>query len=190
VRQRQRGAVTIELAIVAPLLVLLLIGSIEVGSVLRSGMTASSAARAGVRVGASGAVGRLADHEILQSVRAGLGEVAAADIEAVIVYRADGNGAMAAGCLTASVPGQCNRYTAADLTRPATDFGGSTACSSSAPDRFWCPLARQRQQAVHGGPDWLGVHVRFRHHSLFGTYFADRSVSDRAVMQLEPEFNS
>lgn len=48
----RRGAATVELAVVAPILVLLLLGTIDVGQFVNVGQTVSNASREGARVAA------------------------------------------------------------------------------------------------------------------------------------------
>ena len=178
----------VELAVVVPVLIVLVLMSFQLGMMLRQDMTVSAAARAGARVGSSAGVDREADYEVLQAVAAGLGTIPVADIELVVVFKSDGGGQVPAACLAASQSGVCNRYTAADLTRPVSDFGDTTSCAASSPDRFWCPVDRERDQASLTGPDWFGVYVQVRNHSVAPTFLGDRSLSDTVVMRLEPRF--
>lgn len=187
-RPRERGAVLVELAIISPLLILLVLMGTETGMVLRDHLTISAASRSGARVGSSSGVARLADHDVLQAVAAGLGSVPTSDVELVIVFEPDAGGQMAPACRTSSQNGLCNRYTGADLARPSSDFTGTTSCTGSSPDRYWCPLLRERDQASVDGPDWFGVYVQIRHRSLAQGFMGDRSLSNTTVMRLEPRF--
>lgn len=187
-RRRERGAILVELSIVAPFLIMLVAMGLELGLVLRDHMTVASAARSGARVGSSAQTTRLADYELLQAVGAGLGSVDPADVEAIVVFKPDASGHMPSTCRTHSVNGRCNRYTAVDLSRPATDFTGVSTCLGSAPDKAWCPLDRIRDQASATGPDWLGVYLQIRHRTAVPAFRGDVSVSDRTVMRLEPRF--
>lgn len=186
----ERGAVLAEFSIVAPLLLLLVMMGLELGLLMRDEMTVSAATRAGARVGSSAQTTRLADYDLLQAVAAGLGSVDPTAVELIVVFESDANGDVPAGCMTASRPGTCNRYTAADLTRPATDFRGTSSCTGSSPDRSWCPATRNRDQAAPGGPDWLGVYVRVRHDSAVPGFLDSTVVTDKTVMRLEPRFTS
>lgn len=186
-RGSERGAVMVELAIVAPLLVLLVMMGLELALVLRGQLTVSSAGRAGARVGSSAHTSRLADFDLLSAIKSGLGDIDLADVELVVVFEPDGSGNMPASCRTASVTGTCNRYTGVDLINlDVADFTGTTSCTGSSPDRFWCPATRVRDQAAAAGPDWLGVYLQIRHGSSAPAFLGDRSLSDKTVMRLEP----
>ena len=78
-------------------------------------------------------------------------------------------------------------YTGADLPRrPATQRDHDFAFHR--PDRFWCPVNRQNQQAL--GADYLGVWMQVRYdyitHVFPGTGL---TIKDRAIMRLEPRLD-
>jgi hypothetical protein len=176
----------VEMAIVAPVLVMLVLLAFEMSLLLRETMTVQSATRAGARVGSSAHTTRLSDYETLQAVRAGLGDTPASDVQLVIVFKPDGNGLMDPACRTASVADLCNRYTGADFSRSVSDFDTGASCPASAPDHHWCPSDRNRDQASPGGPDWFGVHVEVLHRTV--GWIPDRTVADTVVMRLEPRY--
>lgn len=177
----------VELTIVAPMLVLLVMMGLELALVLRAQMTVSSAARAGARVGSSANTTRLADFDLLSAIKSGLGDIDLTDVELVVVFEPDGSGNMPAACRTSSVTNTCNRYTGSDLmSLDIATFTGTTSCTGSSPDRFWCPVTRVRDQAAAAGPDWFGVYLRVSHESSAPAFLGDRSLSDKTVMRLEP----
>lgn len=190
-RAGDRGAAMTEFVFIGPVLVLLVMGVLEFGLAWRDSMTTSNALRAGARVGSNAGRDRLADYTILKSVEAAMtGGIPTARIQRLIVYKATtSNSAVPSSCLAVSgsggVNGVCNVYTASDLTRPSSDFSGTTTCGGSAPDRFWCPTARQNQQAL--GADYLGVYMEVRYTWLTKVFpGSGLTIRDRAIMRLEP----
>jgi hypothetical protein len=106
----------------------------------------------------------------------------------VVVFKPDANGQMHPNCKMSSQTDLCNRYTAADLGRPTADYTGTSSCTGTSPDRFWCPVTRERDQAAVAGPDWYGLYVQVRHHSMAPGVLGDRSLTNTTVMRLEPRF--
>lgn len=188
--RRERGAALTEFVLIVPVLALVVAAVFEFGLAFRDSMTVSNALRSGARVGSNAGRERLADYTILKSVEAAMAEVPTARIERVIVYKAStGNSSVPAACLAISgsggVSGSCNVYRGTDLARPSSDYAGTTSCASTAPDRYWCPTARQNQQAL--GADYLGVWMQVRYTYVTNMFPGDGIlIRDRAVMRLEP----
>ena len=186
-----RGAAIVEFVLIAPVFVLIVAGVLEFGLAFRDSMTVSNALRAGARVGSNAGRERSADYTILKSIEAAMAEVPSSRIERIIVYKAaTADSSVPNACLAVSgssggVTGVCNVYRASDLARPATDFAGTTTCTSSSPDRHWCPTSRQAQQAL--GADYLGVYMEVRY-TYVTKLFPGTGVTihDRAIMRLEP----
>ncbi len=186
---RERGAVLVELAVVVPLLLLLVVGTIELGSAWSQRLKVETAARAGARVGSNLGTDRLADYNLLQSVRAAVTSLGTDRIRHVVVYRSTtSDGAVPPTCRTSpptSQAGLCNVYTGADLTAlTPSAFSGTTACGATAPDRFWCPTSRQKVQQL--GTDFLGVWIVAESPTVTGLFTAPLDLGARAVMRLEP----
>jgi Flp pilus assembly protein TadG len=193
-RDGEQGLALIETAIVAPFLVLLALGIWEFGNGWQSNLTVQTAVRAGARTGSGLGNDRATDYAILQAVRAGLTDVATADIHRVVVYRASAaDGAVPAPCIngpSSSTEG-CNVYTGAQLnslTLAAFTGDATTGCTGSSPDLSWCPTTRDVSQ---GDPDYLGVYVRIL--SRYQTGFFPGSgitVEKTMVMRIEPKVAS
>ncbi len=187
---RQRGAVLVEFVLMAPVLVLIVAAIFEFGLAFRDSMTLSNALRSGARVGSNAGREREADYTILKSVEAAMTEFPTAKIERLIVYKAaTSNSAVPAACLAVSgsggVNGSCNVYQSSDLGRPLADFTGTTSCTGTSPDRYWCPTARQNQQAL--GADYLGVWMQIRYEYVTNVFPGSGiTIQDRAIMRLEP----
>ncbi|MEL7209144.1 MAG: TadE/TadG family type IV pilus assembly protein [Actinomycetota bacterium] len=188
-RKRERGAALTEFALVAPVLVLVAVGIAEFGLAWRDSMTVSTALRSGARVAANEGSDRLADHQALLALDAGLAELPGTSIERVVVFNAGTDAEPAQACKdgtpSAATGRQCNVYDAGDLDRPAADFAGTTTCAVTAPDRYWCPLDRDDDQS--GTLDTLGVWVRIRHDWITGLFpGGGLTMEDTTVMRLEP----
>jgi len=187
---RQRGAVLVEFVLIAPVLVLIVAAIFEFGLAFRDSMTLSNALRSGARVGSNAGRERQADYTILKSIEAAMTEFPTARVERIIVYKASTTSSdVPAACLAISgsggVNGSCNVYQPSDLARPLTDFGGTTTCSGTSPDRYWCPTSRQNQQAL--GADYLGVWMQIRYEYVTNIFPGNGiTITDRAIMRLEP----
>lgn len=185
----ERGAAVTEFVLIAPVLVLLVAAVLEFGLAFRDNMTMSNALRSGARVGSNAGRERLADYTILKAVEAAMAEVPTSQIQRIIVYKADtANSAVPSSCLSVTPPGGvtgvCNVYNPASLSLPESEFSGTT-CSASAPDRWWCPVSRQSQQAL--GADYLGVWMEIEYDYVTHLFPGDGlTLRDRAIMRLEP----
>ncbi len=193
-RAGDRGAVLVEMVLVVPILALIVAAVFEFGLAWRDTLTISNAMRSGARVGSNAGRERLADYTILKSVEAAMvGGIPTSRVQRLIVYKAStSNSRPPASCLaitgSGGVNGVCNVYRASDLARPVSDFGGTTSCSASAPDRYWCPTARQNQHAL--GADYLGVWIEVHYTWATGMFpGSGLTLRDRAVMRLEPRLD-
>lgn len=186
-----------EMAIVAPLLLLLLFGIIEFGLAFRDRLTVSNAAQAAARVAT--AVGNRddADYRVLQSVEQTISNLPSGGlgvIEYVEVYLADSNGEPTGGC----PGGSCNRYqyTYVDGSGPLCDW---TPCPD--PDAGfnvnslnWPPPSRNVEV---GNLDVLGVRIVYSHTWVTGGFLPVPAVdcasppsdcwTDTAIMRMEPQ---
>lgn len=189
----ERGAVLVEVVIILPVLLIIALGVFDVGLGWRASFTISSAARSGARVGSNLGIDDGADQQALASIAAALGTIPSAQIDVVVIYKADGaDGEVPANCLTAitrtaggSAANHCNVYTATDLAAAATSSDYTGNCSSSR-DRFWCPPNRENEQGSAAGPDYLGVYIRINHATKTKMFGSTLVLDDRAVMRIEP----
>ena len=176
---RDRGAVIVETALVAPLFFLLVFGIIEFGLVFRDYTTATAAVSDAARLGAiigPGTVGRAADapsaagppaspapdvqvnadYEIIRSVRDGLAGLSSTSLRNIIIFK----GTAAAGDPTLQIPAQCLAGTAVagrcNVYDPTEAFG---AVASGDPDFFDCvvtpasPACTWDPRTRNAGPD-------------------------------------
>src|SRR5215831_20781540 len=86
---RERGVVAVELAIIVPLLALLLLGTMEVGSVARDYQVLQNAAREGARMSANQAMSAPANATAIQTIQ-----------DRVIAYLGNENITVARGNIT------------------------------------------------------------------------------------------
>jgi hypothetical protein len=190
------GAVLVEFALFAPVAVVLLMGILEFGMAFRDANTVRSADRAAARAGANTFVGggnsNVADWNILSSLKAGTASIASDEIVRVVIYdagAADGDPPPACKTHTPGAgygsPGtaDCNVYTGAFLeTLPATSAGWSTAY-----DAGWDPT--ERDVDSDGGTDYLGIWMQVDREAVTGFFGSTITITDKAVMQLEPDFD-
>jgi Flp pilus assembly protein TadG len=199
-RSDERGAVLVEMAFIAGLLLLLVAGTFDYGFAWRSGLAATEASRTGARVGSSQSVSPAADFYALNGVRSALnasGKIGS--VERVVIYRSQtADGEIPASCKAASPTGACNVLTGAQLNAltaasynvtipadPAVAPTG-TGClrSSAALHAGWCPNTRNNIQA--SGPDYYGVYVKLRYDHQFPFVGSATTVERTSVMRLEP----
>lgn len=204
-RRRQsgeRGAGMVEMALVVPLLFALVVGLFEFGIAWRNSLSVSNALRSGARAGANAGDNRTADYDLLLAVTSSMAKIHNAEIERVVVFKSNGSsGEPPSTCLTASAAAaggissgsytsgvRCNVYDAADLASLSpTQFGGTTSCSATAIDRFWCPTSRNDSQSSAQGPDYLGVWIEVDHEYATNLFGSGITITDRTVTRLEPE---
>lgn len=176
----------VEAALATPVFLLIVIGVMEFGLALKDYLAMSSGTRAAVRTASTLGNASTTDHAVLQALRNGSRAIngTSATIDVIVIHKASGPTdalTTTSTCLTASVTNLCNRYTAADLARPASDFG----CGPSAPDRYWCPTVRKTAQS--DPPDYVGVYVRVTHRHPTGLLGQSRTFTDNYVMRIEPQ---
>ncbi len=188
-RAGDRGAVLIEFALVAPFLVLLVLGIFEFGNAWRQVGGIERATQAGGRTVSSQANGRYADYEALRAIDAATSGLSGMEVTRVVIYNATGgSGTVPAACLNASQSGVCNRYTGSAVTSPslASFPGGSSTNPSCAGgiDSSWCPVNRVR---TGSSPNRIGVHITAEYTPVTGLIAGPTiEVTRYAVFQIEP----
>jgi hypothetical protein len=175
---RDTGAVAVEAALLAPLLILFALGVIELALLLRSSIAATTLAREGART--ASAEPRLVGFttDAARAVTRSAATLTFDRIE-VWVYEAQGaaslppgGGTNPASCTAAN---RCVRYSGwVDPTGFATVSGA------------WDP--RDINACIaDAGADYVGVYVRARHDWLFNLFGgANTTVTGRTVMKFEP----
>jgi len=178
-RNGERGAAMVEMAILAPVLVLLVFGAIEMGLAFKDRHTISSAANSAGRTGATAGQDAGADFAILQAVEAGFGSQVDPNVVIhVDIYSAGIDGSK----------GVYNRYT----------YDGNTACSwlpCPDPANFvgygnpsgWAPAARDTTLDADG-LDTLGIEIQYSHvwiTNILG--LGPQTWTEHAQVRLEPD---
>lgn len=191
-----RGAVIVELALVAPFLVLLVLGVFEFGNVYRNRTLLAGSLRSSARVvSQSGTVAR-ADQVALTSFYATASKLKNATLQKVIIYKASStSGKPDPTCLTAStsgsapygVSGLCNVYTPTQVANASlVASNGNYGCVSSASyDYKWCVSARNLTPA---NADYVGVYAEYKYTGVT-TILPVRTItlSDYSVYRMEPD---
>jgi Flp pilus assembly protein TadG len=195
------GAVIVEAALVLPLIVMLVLATLEFGFLHQDANQLERSVQTAARVGASMATNGFADYEALRSLDSSLSKLHEATVKKVIIYRASTpNGNVPAACLTASTTPplaahgvstgttRCNVYVT-DQVKAANPNTGFPSTSSTRPsctggwDVNWCPSSRRRNIPA----DYLGVWVQIEYKPV--TSLFNRStitVARKAVFQVEP----
>lgn len=183
----ERGAVMIEMAIVAIVLMILLAATFDFGMGFRSGLSTMEAARAGARIGSGAKATQTADFFLLTGLRSTLASSGLLDdVEMVAIFKSpNANGTVPPGCKTGT-SGTCNVLTGQQLRDLAATHTGNingSGCVTNATRRAWCPTDRNDVQA---DADYLGVWVRVEHDTMFRFTSDSFTVERTSIMRLEP----
>ena len=191
-RRRQRGVVLLEAAVCVQLLAILAFSIVDVGFAYRDKLTLNSAVRGTTRVIANAGTSVDADYQGLITLRGALGSIPQAQVDRVVVYKADVNGKPTnPNCLLPAAEAlhgyvdDCNVYSASEIfTAPASSFA---SCAGGLQSKF-CPTARVRPMSGAAPATEIGVWLSIRYNSRTKLFpFAQLTITDRAVMRLEPE---
>lgn len=185
----ERGAVLVEMAIVAVFLVALVAGTFDYGQAWRSSLVVNEAARTGARVGSAQGPVRGADFYALSGVKSALesgGRLA--DVERVVIFRSGALGQVPEACKTGSTSA-CQVITGTDFrtnweTQSVTAATTTSGCLLIATARNWCPTTRENRQQL---ADYYGVWVKTRYDHEFTLFGSGTDVSRTATMRLEPK---
>lgn len=174
------------------LLAILAFSIVDVGFAYRDKLTVNSAVRGTTRVIANAGTSVDADYQGLITLRGALGSIPQAKVDRVVVYKADVNGDPTnPNCLLPAAEAvhgyvnDCNVYSASEIfTAPASSF---TSCVGGLQAKF-CPTSRVRPMSGALPPTEIGVWLSIRYTSRTNLFpFAQLTITDRAVMRLEPE---
>jgi hypothetical protein len=183
-RDRSRGAVIVEAAIITPVLFLLVFGAIEVGIVMSSISATSSGARDGARFAAAN-MAPAADRQVVSDLIADRVEE---DLRALTgfgtpiemwVYQSRTDSPATEGypmgqtSFTGGCTQNCYRYTWNASTRQFVRAGNEPW---GAPELDACSA---------GGVHSVGVYVRVQHRSPVGL-FGSRTLREHANVRIEP----
>lgn len=183
-----RGAVLVEMALVAPLFFGIIFFIFELGLLFRDSLTTDNASRVAARAASSQGRNPDADFFVLQAAAHGLSAIGLENLEYVVVFKASGPGdTLPPGCRTSSQQDLCNHYKPADIFASLDTVDGSDAgnfrCGSL--DSGWCPATRETQASV--GPDYIGVHIETRHRYVTDFFSGPTELGSTTVMRIEPD---
>jgi hypothetical protein len=193
---RQRGAVLVEAAIIAPIAIALVFGCMELGYAYFGKLTVEHMSIAGARAASGSANDYLADYNALSAVEDAKTSMGASSITKIVIYRASSpSDRVPTACKTGSVTNTtstrgCNFYTGADLSLASSQFGcvgppGPTVKK----DNSWCPTTRKSALLStngNGPPDYIGVYVVGTHRNLIGLFGKTFTFSNDTVIRIEP----
>lgn len=162
------GAALVETAIVAPLLLLIALGVLEMGYLFMHKSATANAAGVAARAGAATSDQVVTDQRILDYVRSR--KLATLDAQYIVVYKANSaDGKVPNQCASGTeLAGVCNVY--------QVNADGSFSGAGSA----WPVSAR------NAGVDYLGVAVIGNHNWITGAFGGTQKMSDSSVARIEP----
>lgn len=178
--REQRGAVALEMAIVAPVLVLLVFGMLEFGLAFSTKLGMSSAVNQATRHASVLGTADYADIEILEALEAGLSG-GVGSIDHVDIFKANANG----------TPLVWDRY------RPDGTSCGWTPCPDPDPGPAvygspsnYAPCDRD-DKFGDGQVDTIGVQVQYRHAWISGVLgLPTQTWHETARARLEPDLSN
>jgi Flp pilus assembly protein TadG len=200
------GALIVELALVAPLMVVLLLGIFEFGTVWRNENLLSSALRGAARVESQQSTSTSADQLAIRTFGAAIAQMKNTTLVRLVIYDSAASGAVYGPCTTTDVTTtplgphgrptsspnpptvgiNCNVYSPQQVaavlnnTAPAGSFG----CGASAWDQYYCPANRNN---TLGNLDKIGVWAQFTYtdvSNLFPT--STMTMTDWTVYTIQP----
>jgi len=185
----------VEAALIAPLFLLIIFFILEMGLVFRDSLTTDNASREGARAASAKGKSADADYFVLRTVEHGMEAMGLQQLDYVVVFKASGpNDSVPAGCHTAPIAGQCNRYVVSDFFADLDDAAGNDAGNFRCGDKdsSWCPTTRETSLSaetagVVTGTDYVGVHVATKHDYVTGIFGSDVSLGETTILKVEPD---
>lgn len=187
-----RGATIVEFALVLPFLLLLGLGTAEMGLGWVAQDRVETASAAAARVAAVSGSRVEADRDVLVSLQAALPGPELANLDRVVVFKPETpQGGVPAGCI--KEPGSlsevgtagCNTYTGATVRSvTATSMSGFGGGATDV-DRYWAPSTRK--DTLAGPPDYIGVWVRTTHDGVTGSFFGTLTMTKVSVFRIQPD---
>lgn len=189
---RERGTVTVEMAMVAMFLLTLIAGTYDYGMAWRAALVTNEAARTAARTGSSLGADPQADWYALSGARAALtngGRIN--DVQRVIVYKsATVNGNVPAACLdptNTSTTEPCTVITGSQFRgMTASSFNSTTGCFTVATVKNWCASSRNEVQLT---ADYYGIYIEIKATNTFKVIANSVTIARDAVMRIEPQVN-
>lgn len=169
----ERGGALVEFAIVAPLLVLILLGLVEVGFGWLDSQRVIQGSRSGARVAAQMGTDPLADQRAVEAIEAGL-ESLRDGVEKIVIFDASETDTPTEDCLTTAhpgVPGICSVYY-------SSHFEIFTSGS-------WLPTTRKNDL---DNADLIGVYIELKRPLTTGIFGSgEMTMRETTIMRVEPD---
>ncbi|MGZ4682106.1 MAG: TadE/TadG family type IV pilus assembly protein [Acidimicrobiales bacterium] len=201
------GSVIAEMALVAPLLVLLMLGVFEFGTAWRNKTILTSSLRSAARIESQGTLNPMIDQIALGALYSGNAKLTNMTLVKVIIYEATNPGGQpAANCLSAGSGGMttkgrknalgvqsCSIYSAGQVAAAATGGGTFGSCTNTASwDYNWCSgpsgvTDPRNNTFTSSGPDYVGIYAEYTYDTVTGLLpMSTITISDQAVFRIEP----
>jgi Flp pilus assembly protein TadG len=199
----------VEAALITPLFIFLLFGTLEFGGLFRDYLTLNDATASAARAAAIAGNDANADFQILQGIKSGTNALSKTGIKKIIVYKATtsatgvpanckaltSNGTIAVGISGGTNP--CNVYAGSNLNTPENQgFANCSATATAGPPAMppslqlnWCPTTRKfaaKSTNGNGPPDFVGVYIEFEHKWFTGLFGEKFTLTSTTVTRLEP----
>lgn len=167
----ERGAVAVETALVAMLLITMIYGVVETSFLYRDGLVVSSASRAGARTGSSLPRDPAFAIAAANQVETAMGRADLSRVTAVWVFKANP---------ATGLPDSGNFTT---CTTCVKFIGSAVGLVPNGSPLGW---SFDSQNACTGTVDTLGVYVQYSYPSRLGFFFKNHTLTESTVMRLEP----
>ena len=174
---RQRGAVAVEFALIAPVLVLLTFGVIEFSSAYHDSSIAADAARAGARVGSAKATQTDFASAAASAASSAVSTLPSDVPQELWIYKANSQGYPGGGSSFSSCSSNCIKYTYSPGSKAFVQSGGGGWAAST-------------QQVCTQPYDEIGVYVKLDHQFVTKLFGAGVTLTDHAVFRFEPVASS
>jgi hypothetical protein len=174
-RDRDSGATIVEVSMVLPIVVLIMIGTLEIGLAFKDYLTVSYASREGARVGALSGDRATADCDVVHSVMDVLGTSDLSDLKRIEIYRADPNTGNQIGAQTNTWT-----YIGSDPYDCANDWLVVETWPSTSRNVLFGPTSTL---------DILGVRIVTNHDYITGLppFSGNFELDEATITRLEPE---
>jgi hypothetical protein len=186
-----RGATIVEFALLMPILLLLGLGTADMGLAWVATDRVESASAQAARVAAVSGSKVETDRDVLVALTTALPAGELAKLDRVVIFKPGAGGAMPAGCvkvagdLSETGATDCNTYTGATARSATatsmTGFGGTTGSK----DRYWAPASRKDKLA--DPPDYIGVWLRTTHDSQVAGLFGSVIMTKVTILRIQPD---
>ena len=179
-RRKERGAALVEMAVVFPLMVLVIVGTIEIGMAFKDYLTVSAASREGARIAALAGTDPQSDCAVLIGIANLVTPHDLDRIDRIDIYKAD-EGTGAQGITNQAVRNAANDP--ADCTQPHGPSDGWTINPIA-----YAPTSRQTTVGVNN-LDIIGVRVVMTRSWLTGfpPFRGSFVIDESTITRVEPE---